>query len=456
MLLLSLFAQAAPLKDEAYLFSTWARHAELTPPGTYGPQGGPNGGIAPPRGGADLLDGYKAGDLFVVKDWDGEWFSEAITEVVAGNIDYITNSVTGSFYNYNEDNYDYVCILLLQDFGMFFAFYQPIANDTYGIGYDSITPNEVFDTDTTNKLDGLIFMNYEGLWSGNLESGRYVFGQEFMHRWGAFTNLGVDGLAEDALLGRDTAHWSYWMDTTNSPMEGNRWVDNGDGTWSTVHDDVSTYSDLDLYLMGFAGPEEVGQQTFLVVSEEEQARVAKEPASSPAYFDCASGFGACSDVTVAATPTTFGVDAIIAAEGDRVPSAEDSPREFKMAFIVLALQQDEVSAEQLERVDTLRQTWERDWEEDVRNRADLITTLDGSSAPDWTGEAPDSGGEDSSVPTDDSGAPDSNVAQDSETPGNEKEEPKGCGCDSSTGAGAGILLAVAGLVARRREVRKAE
>lgn len=408
----------------AAVFTSWADHARLQPPALRSP--------APPRGGADLLTGWKRGDLLLLEDEDGEWLAEAFVQVGSGNFDYITNSMTDGFYRYNEDTYDYVCILLLRDFGFFVAFYQPIANDIYGIGYDDITPNEVFDQDPTNSLDGLIFMNYEGLWSGNYESGRYVFGQEFGHRWGAFTDVQLsdsDGAALDskALLGRDVAHWSYWLSTTNSPMEGNAWEDNGDGTWSTVHDAPSTYSDIDMYLMGFLPADQVGQQTFLMVSSDEQAASGKEPASSPVYFDCVSGFGSCAETTVAATPVPFGVEAITAAEGERVPDSTGSPREFKMGFIVLVLQGDDTSDAALDRVDTLRQTWERDWEEDARQSADLITSLDNSTAPDWGSVVEDTGPGDSEA---DSDPADSDGIAETDGP-KEEADPKGCGCSAA-------------------------
>jgi hypothetical protein len=266
-----------------------------------------------------------------------------------------------------------------------------------------------------------------------------------MHRWGSFTDISLEGVGETDLLGRDVAHWSYWLHTSNSPMEGNSWVDNGDGTWTTDLSAPSTYSELDLYLMGFAGPEEVPEQTLLLVSEEEQARISREPASSPAYFDCVSGFGACLDVTVTASSVNFGMDAIIAAEGERVPSVEDSPREFRMAFIILALTQDVVDEAAIARVDNLRQTWESDWEEDVQGRADLITSLDASTAPTWGEEVEDSSPTDSSL---DSSSVDTSQPNESET---SKEEPKACGCSAVDPLGSMILLGALGLVGRRRE-----
>jgi MYXO-CTERM domain-containing protein len=230
-------------------------------------------------------------------------------------------------------------------------------------------------------------------------------------------------------------------------MEGNTWIDNGDGTWSTDYQGTSTYSDLDLYLMGFIPPTDVGPQTFLQVSAEEQTRVGLEPASSPNYFNCTVDPNGCENTTVAATPVSFGVDSIVAAEGVRNPDDTSSQRTFKMAFIVLALQGDDTSDETLDRVDALRQTWETDWESDARGLADLDTTLGQSSAPEWGTEIPDTAGEDTGV---DSALPDdSSPVADNETP--KAEEPGGCGCAAGQPVGLlGGLLGVAALLRRRR------
>ncbi|MDP2314751.1 MAG: hypothetical protein Q8P41_17740 [Pseudomonadota bacterium] len=380
--------------------------------------------------GARFLDVYRAGDLAILHDADGEWFAEVIAQGL--NTGWILGSLEGAFYKKFEDDYQYLTVLMVGDLGFFVAFYAPMANDVTGIGYDSIYPGQVFDTSTT-QLDGFIFMNYYGLWTESPEVGRYVFGQEFMHRWGSFVNIERDGLEPDALLGRDTAHWSYYLSTPNSPMEGNTWLDNGDGTWTTQNDGASTYSDLDLYLMGFVGPEEVGPQTLLLVDEADAVAAGVESGSSstPSYLARYSGG---SNITLPATPLPFTLDDVIAAEGERVPSVEDSPKEFRMAFLVLVLSEDTLGDTELAAIDEVRRTFEADWEEDVGFRADLDTTLGSSTAPTW-GEPPDpvdTGGVDTSIDCcKDDGA---------------SEPPGACGCASGGSPAGGLVLAAMALV----------
>ncbi len=388
--------------------------------------------------GARYLDVYRKGDLAILHDADGEWFAEALQQ--GGDINWILGSIEEAFYKKFEDDYQYLTVLLVRDLGFFVAFYSPLANDVYGIGYDDMWAGEVFDT-TENQLDGFIFMNYYGLWSQSPEVGRYVFGQEFMHRWGSFVNIEKEGLDPDALLGRDTAHWSYFLQTPNSPMEGNVWADNGDGTWTTDNGGLSTYSDLDLYLMGFVGPEEVGEQTLLLVDEADADAAGVEPASTPEYLDRYSGGH---NITLAGTPVPFTVDDIIAAEGERVPAAAESPRSFRMAFLVLVLSEDAFDDQIIADVDQVRQTFEADWEEDVDFLADLDTTLGETTAPTWGEPVEDSGGADED--SGDTGATVDCCKEDAES--------GGCGCDTSNpGLALGALALAGALAARRREVR---
>ena len=380
--------------------------------------------------GSGLLDVYRYGDLAIMHDADGEWFAEALER--GADLNWVLGSIEGAFYKHFGDEYQYLTILMVRDLGFFVAFYSPIANDVYGIGYDSLAGAEVFDGDSENQLDGTIFMNWYGLWYDDPVLGRYVFGQEFMHRWGAFVNISADGVAEDELLGRDSAHWSYLFDTPNSPMEGNDWLDNGDGTWTTQSRADSTYSDLDLYLMGFVGPDEVGQQT-LLQEDGALAELGLDAASTPQYM--ANQYtGTVSDTTIAATPFTFTVDDIIAAEGERIPSVDDSPKSFRMAFLVLVLSEDVADEDVLGQIDEVRTTFEADWEADVGNRADLDTTLGDGDAPNW-GEDADTGDSGDTAAVDCC---------------KEDPEPEGCGCDSSGAAAPGVSLLLAALIRRRK------
>lgn len=409
------------------------------------------GAPPPARNGSNKLDVYRAGELALAVDDDGEWLADASTHIMGGDLNWVLDSISGAFYKHFDDEYDYMCVMLVNDLGFFGAFYSPLANDVRGIGYDSIIRSEVFDQ-SSNNLQGFIFMNAAELWWENPAAGRFVFGQEFMHRWGSFVNISHEGLGENDLLGRDTAHWSYWLHTTNSPMEGNSWNDLGDGSWRVDYRATSTYSDLDLYLMGFLPPEEVGGQTFLVVSPEEQARVGREAASTPEGFaETYAGMGQA--VTVSATPVAFTVDDIIAAEGARDPAAADSPRSFKMAMVILVLSSDVIDPDTLSAIDGVRTTFESDWEADVRGLADLDTTLGGGDAPEWGAEPGDTGDTDTGGVVDDDTDTADSAGDDTSADDTGEDDKSGCACATGPGAAPvalGAALLGAALLGRRR------
>ncbi|MFZ5475332.1 MAG: MYXO-CTERM sorting domain-containing protein [Myxococcota bacterium] len=385
-----------------------------------------------PRGG-QYLEKYHAGEFTVLWDDDGEWFAEVIEQQL--DLNWVLGSIYDAFYEHNGDEYQYLTILMVRDYGFFVAFYSPMANDVRGIGYDMYGP-ELWDTTEDSQVEGMIFMNYYGIWTANEPQSRYVFGQEFMHRWGSFVNVDHQSLDEDELLGRDVAHWSFWLDTPNSPMEGNDWVDNGDGTFTTDKNSGSTFSDLDLYLMGLVGPEEVGEQVVLQVTG--STPYAAE--DTPIYL--ADTERTTPNVTVEATPVTFTLDDVIAAEGERSPSVDDSPKSFRMGMIILVQEDDVLDDAVLAEIEALRVSWEDGWEEDVQFLAELDTSLGENTSPCWPGTPEACAAEES--PADDTGSP----ADADEDPAKE-EEPAGCGC---AGAPAPAWIAALGLaaVARRR------
>ena len=81
-------------------------------------------------------------------------------------------------------------------------------------------------------------------------------GEEMGHQFGVRVDYMRDGECSDGLRGRQSAHWSFWVDTDGSVMEGNKWQDQADGTFLSLLP-AGGYADMDLYLWGFIPPEEV-------------------------------------------------------------------------------------------------------------------------------------------------------------------------------------------------------
>ncbi|MCH9681530.1 MAG: hypothetical protein K0V04_08865, partial [Deltaproteobacteria bacterium] len=142
------------------------------------------------------------------------------------------------------------------------AFFQSVANQVQGIGFDHIAaedpviPAAIFDDTPQSQVEGLLHLNRWSQYLGTDPGGTndaiisLIFGQELGHAWGSFVYYAQPGAEPGSLLGRANAHWSFYMDTGGSPMQGHRWVDNGDGTFTANKSDLYLFSDLDLYLMG--------------------------------------------------------------------------------------------------------------------------------------------------------------------------------------------------------------
>lgn len=211
------------------------------------------------------------------------------------------------------------------------VFYLPMFNDVHGIGYQHSDKRQVFDETPDQDLEGMIFLNDIPYWNEHPEELVLTFQQEVGHRWGASVHADFGQGSSSDLLGRANVHWSYFLQTDASPLEGNRWIDQGDGTFSTATEpDDFHFFGLDLYLMGLIPPKEV-KDTFLLVDVEADGQAdcfgGAIRSSSPPQF--------CQPVTISANALPVSIDHVVAAEGARDPAYPDTPRQFTMATVLI-------------------------------------------------------------------------------------------------------------------------
>lgn len=234
--------------------------------------------------------------------------------------------IAKEFFKTHKDEYDF--IVVFSNFNMKMpesearAFYSAIKNDVHGIG------RQIFDYSaqygSNGKLQGTIDMgnianNASHPLDHGYESTLATLSHEMLHRWGAYVRFkSATGNFSSALIGKDGDHWSYLFDSKASVQYGNQWQDNGNGTFTSGPDLKKFFSPLDLYLMGMIDKSQV--PTMLLIDN---------PAIDPARMPEAG-------VTISGTPKQVTIDDIIAAEGERVPSAKDAQKQFKTAFIFIA------------------------------------------------------------------------------------------------------------------------
>jgi len=259
--------------------------------------------------------------------------------------------VAQSFFAHNPDAYDFVAVVTGFEFDAGWgqngdpthALYWGVRNDTAGIGLDFFDHAQLFGS---HRLEGYIDANGLELVrnaSGHLDADQLltILSHELGHRWLAYCDYeDAPGSVSGALRGVEDTHWSYLLSSDASYMYGADWRDNDNGSF-TATEIKARYSELDLYLMGMLNADEVAPFSLL-----------HNPAVPP---DQVPDLGA----TITASPTTVAVDQIIAAEGPRIPVADDAPHELRIALIYLAAPDSQPGAEELDFLAGARSNWQR-------------------------------------------------------------------------------------------------
>lgn len=257
------------------------------------------------------------------------------------------------FRTLHGDDYDFVSFVVDTASGMppvcGCSYWSGIYNDVTGIGLGAFNSRPGWGT---SRLQGYHFMN-----QGHFPLWRYVMLQEFGHQFAAFARYRdpvTNAVMTDHLLGGTLGHWALNFDDDKSPMDydDKNWVELPSGQFSqvTLNSDERTFSNLDLYLMGLLGPNEVGEFTLL-----------RNVVPAGSNFN--------------ATPVRLNIQNFINQEGARTPNVAVSPKSWRQAFIVLTKNIHKVH-DLVDTVDFLRLRWERDFMEATKYLGRIDTVLD--------------------------------------------------------------------------------
>lgn len=248
-------------------------------------------------------------------------------------------------YFKNHADTDFLVFLSTFDYAMPEAtaqgFYTPVKNDTQGINQAIINNTAAFGS--PGRLQGTIDLGNISTLAANpygpkLDETLTVLNHELMHRFGSYVRFkNQDGTLNTALLGKDSAHWSYLLDSKGSLMYGNGWKNNGDGTF-TATAKQSAYSPLDLYLMGMIPKDQVPPMLLI-------DNPAIDKTQLPQLGAAISG-----------TAKAVTIDDIIAAEGPRIPDSTSSQKQFNVGFVLLTRAGDN-STSAVQAIETLRKAW---------------------------------------------------------------------------------------------------
>ncbi|HVR72046.1 MAG TPA: hypothetical protein VMT87_14475 [Vicinamibacteria bacterium] len=233
-------------------------------------------------------------------------------------------SATRRFYASHPDVFDQLVVYTtraLNPLGGSLAFEVNVRNDVAGIGLESF--DRTAEWGSAGRLESVVFMdavdNYHEV------DGFEILAHEVGHRWlSRLAFRSSDGATSAALLGRGGVHWSFFLDTDASVMEGNDIEDRGDGRFETV-DFARGYSPLDQYVMGLRAAGEVAP--FFYVEGADNFRPAR-PYKSSSPPEAGVGF--------TGVRRTVRIEDVVAAMGARVPDAAQAPRLLRQAYVLVA------------------------------------------------------------------------------------------------------------------------
>jgi hypothetical protein len=277
-------------------------------------------------------------------------------------------AVARRFYQEHPDLYDQ--LLIWTDTSLTtdaFAFETTVKNEIRGLGIDVYDNAAAFGS--PGRLRSLVMMDALSKYPADPQQTFLgendtvsLIGQEVGHRWLAFLHFrDASGASSDALLGRDKAHWSFFMDSDASVMEGNDIEDLGGGNFRT-RGAVSRYSRLDQYAMGLVGESDV--PPFFYVESPVNVQPSRTSTSAPE-----------TGVTFSGTRRTVLISDVVAAMGARSPSFRDSARVHRQAFVYVISGGTTLAAADVSKIDGFRRAWEPFFARAVENRMRVETRL---------------------------------------------------------------------------------
>jgi hypothetical protein len=165
------------------------------------------------------------------------------------------------------------------------------------------------------------------------------------------------------LLGRQSSHWSFFLDTDASFLEGNDIQEESPGRFRTV-ETVSRYSRLDLYLMGLADASEVAP--FFVVTGA-SASVFGEPLDNESTPR--------EGVVITGTRTDLNIDEVIRALGERRPRVGEAQSTFRHAWILLSRPNEPPTSEDIGKLHDARNAFLGFFNEKTLGRGHIETRI---------------------------------------------------------------------------------
>jgi hypothetical protein len=259
-----------------------------------------------------------------------------------------TVAVARRFYATHPDDYRQLVVYTSQTLvpSEAFAYSLPVKNTDSGIGLDGYDFSAEFGS--AGWLESFVMMDALTKYPDDLtlrflgeDSALSVLAHEVGHRWLANAVFRDGNTTSGELLGRDQVHWSFFLDTDGSFLEGNDIQPQSEGTFRTVGAS-QRYSALDQYLMGMRDASEV-PSSFLVRNP---AGTVGNPGRTPE-----------SGVVFSGTRKDVAIGDVVAGLGRRnPPGGVPWVLPLRQAFIYVAVG-GAANAQALEKMERIRAAW---------------------------------------------------------------------------------------------------
>jgi hypothetical protein len=276
-----------------------------------------------------------------------------------------------AFYSEFSDSYDQLVFFTdtrVTDADTF-AFESGVKNGIRGIGQDILDLASQYGSG--GRLSSVVLMDTLTKYPSDPNArvngentSMSLVAHETGHRWGATLRFRDGGGSNDAWLGRQLAHWSFFTDTDASVLEGNEIQDQG-GSFRTLTP-TQRYSPFDLYSMGVLSESEV-PATFYVESP-----VVTDPTSLALTRESAPR----SSVSMNGTKREVTIAQVVAAMGARSPGAGSGPNRHRQAWIYVSSAGRAADPAAIAKLETFRRTFEGFFASATGGRMSLETRLE--------------------------------------------------------------------------------
>jgi len=277
-----------------------------------------------------------------------------------------TVAVARKFYASHPDDYHQLVVFTSRRLvaSTTFAYEQNVRNSDAGIGVGDADLSA--DYGSGGRLESFITMDAISKYPDDLsrrflgeDSALSVLAHEVGHRWLVNALFRDTAANSQELLGRDEVHWSFFVDTDGSFLEGNDIQPQSDGRFRTMGAGLR-YSAIDQYLMGMRDASEV-PPFFLVRAPSGTGDT--DPGRSPQ-----------TGVTFDGTRRDVSIADVVAALGARRPAGAPWAAPFRQAFVYVAVGGPPDPAA-LEKVERIRAAWPAFFAQSVEGRGGVDPTL---------------------------------------------------------------------------------